>query len=117
MLVTGTTQVTVFDQDGKLRDEHQVIAREVKKRIERHGGGSQHRQIEIVPKEPEVLCTPSQTIMWPEDFNVVRMTMKTEKSKSEEADIRIKFISSAENMPDLLNVMTKKAGMGRKGSS
>ena len=54
MLVTGTTQVTVFDQDGKLRDEHQVIAREVKKRIERHGGGSQHRQIEIVPKEPEV---------------------------------------------------------------
>ena len=94
-----------------------MIAREVKKRLERQGGGSQHRQIEIVPKEPEVLCTPSQTIEWPEDFNVVRMTMKTEKAKPEETDIRIKFISSAENMPDLLNVMNKKAGMGRKGSS
>ena len=55
--------------------------------------------------------------MWPEDFNVVRMSMKTEKSKAEETDIRIKFISSAENMSDLLNVMTKKSGMGRKGTS
>ena len=35
MLVTGTRQVTVFDQDGKLRDEQSVIAREVKKRLER----------------------------------------------------------------------------------
>jgi uncharacterized protein YpiB (UPF0302 family) len=52
--------------------------------------------------------------MWPEDFNIVRMTMKTEKAKPEEIDIRIKFISSAENMPDLLNVMDKKASMGRK---
>ncbi len=55
--------------------------------------------------------------MWPEDYNVVRIMMKTEKSKAEETDIRIKFISSAENMPDLLNVMDKKASLGRKSSS
>jgi hypothetical protein len=43
--------------------------------------------------------------------------MKTEKAKPEETDIRIKFISSAENMPNLLNVMDKKAKMGRSKSS
>jgi hypothetical protein len=52
--------------------------------------------------------------MWPEDFNIVRMTMKTEKAKPEETNIRIKFISSSENMPDLINVMDKKASIGRK---
>ena len=43
--------------------------------------------------------------------------MKTEKAKEEETEIRIKFISSAENMPDLLNVMAKKASMGWKSTS
>ena len=52
--------------------------------------------------------------MLAEDFNVVRMTMKTEKVKPEETEIRIKFISSAENLQDLLNVMDKKASSGTK---
>lgn len=99
--------MTIFDQDGKLRDEQSVIAREVKKRIERDN----RRVMEIVPKEPEVIYPISQVIEWPEDSNVVRMTLKSEKEAKtgEEFNIRLKFISSSDNMPDLIRVMEKKA--------
>ncbi len=55
-----------------------------------------------------MLCTPSQTIEWPEDFNVVRMTLKKDKESKQE-DIRLKFITGAENVPNLLKVMETKA--------
>lgn len=45
LFATGTKQLTVYDQDGMLRDECQVIAKEIVRRLTEGFG----KEVEIIP--------------------------------------------------------------------